>query len=418
MHNPARTALGAVAGWILECDGQIVGFLGNIAQSYRLDGQPLWAATCTSYLVDPAHRVSSVQLMRAFAAQQGVAFVHTATANAYRGPVYRLYKFKPLVAPGLNQCLRWVASDRALITAGLVRHGLGAAAAWLRWSAPVVRSLRRGLRLATPPAECALARVDVLGAEQLGAEWDAWADTLAAQPGLWLDRSARTLAWRLGDPDQADRMALLALRRASGQLVGMCMVRDLAIAAPAVPKAALMDWAVLPGTPRAERAALLRSALDWVAQRRLAVLDAKRHTGRSLAGLEDLYPCCVRLPGDATWALVRDAQRRDKLADAAAWHMAGADGDDWFSTHQLRERPQRCAWAGAGAGQEPIEASSCATRSLAVLTADGSNCSMSTSTPQADSTAATKSINAMLSSSPSSNTIGSAAIGRAGDRAA
>jgi hypothetical protein len=416
LHNPAREALGAVAGWVLESQGQIVGFLGNIPQAYRLDGQPVWAATCTSYLVDSAHRTSSVQLMRAFAAQQGVTFVHSGTANAHSAPVYQLYKFKPLVADGLNQTLRWVACDAAFITAGLARKGLGAAAGVLHLVAPLMRAVRHGLQWATPPKPSETAQVDVLSAEQLGEEWDAWANAQAAQPGLWLDRSARTMAWRLGDPDQDDRLVLLALRQASGKLVGMCMLRDVAADAQAVPKAELMDWAVLPGTPRAERAALLLGALAWAAQRGLAVLDAKRHAGQPLAGLSDLNPAYAALPGAANWALVRDARWRIRLSDTAAWHMAGADGDDWFNTHQHPERPGHLAWAATP--QASSEAPSCATNSLAVPTAEGSNRSMSTSAPQAASTAATSSISAMLSSNPPSKTSGSAAMGSVGDTAA
>ena len=358
MHNPARAATGAAAGWVLESGRRIVGFLGNLPQAYRLDGQAVSAATCTSYLVDADHRAHSVLLMRAFAAQPGMAFVHSATANPHSAPVYRLFKFSPQADPCANLALRWVASDAALVPLALQRLGVGAGVAarapWMKGAAAVVRWARTSCARATPPAAAGVpsaADVTQVQAGQWahwGQDWDHWANSLSARTGLWLDRSAASLAWRLGDPDQADGLALLVLRGASGRLAGMCLVRDLSTSSQSTPKAELMDWVVLPDTPRAERAALLRAALGWATLRGLAVLEAKRYTGLAFSGLADLNPQRVALPPHANWALVRQARARAALATgASAWGMTGADGDDWFNTHRLEERPDRQAWAGA-----------------------------------------------------------------------
>lgn len=343
-NNPARVALSAPAGWVLTSAGGVVGFLGNIPTAYWLDGQRIWAATCTSYVVDEPHRTHSVLLMRSFAAQPGVSLVHAATANPHSAPVYRLYRFKPAADSRVDQELEWVANERVRVHHRLEQLG-GNALSWLAWPAAPVLSLGRWLggpgRVAWGNRDL---RVEPVRAHRLAEEWDAWAAELGAHPGLTLDRSAHTLAWRIGDPDLAEDLVLLALRGPSRKLLGMCLLRLIARQRGELPAAELMDWAVLPGALRDDTSVLLFHAVHWARLRGAAVLRARRFAGTAADQLGILNPQVNLLSPDANWLLARDAALATRLGQAHTWSMTGLDGDDWFDTHRILERPHRMPW--------------------------------------------------------------------------
>lgn len=402
--NPARLALGAEAGWVLEAGERIVGFLGNLPMRYHWQGGAIWGATCTSYLVEEAWRSQSTALLRAFAAQPGVMFVHSATANDNSAPVYRLFRFSPRAEVQAEQRLRWIADDAALIRRGLSQLGWPALAAAAAHAAPALRAARRALGVASAPGSgngWIVQRVDTQGP---GPDWDDWAAAVTARGELCVDRSARILRWRLGDPDPAEDVALLTLRTPAGEMRGMCMLRVLPRMPWVTPKAEIMDWALLPDTPREAAAQLLREALSWARGWGVAVVDAKRFTGEAGDCLASLGARVDPLPAQAVWTLARDADLEATLKRPRGWTMTGADSDDWFCTHETRRQSARRHLLQAGSSASPSAATSAPADSASV----GSKRSMSSETPASASTAATSSTSAMLSSKPDSKTATSA----------
>ncbi len=332
--SPARRDLKAAPGWVLESAGQVVGFLGNLPMRYHRQGQAVWGATCTSYLVDEAHRRCSTSLLRAFATQKGVGFVHSATANEYSAPIYRLFKFAPSADPLTNQRLRWVANDSALIQHGLAALGVPGLALVGTITGPLLRLARQASGLAAAPRARSGFSAHAVTAGQMGHSWDTWAQQLHAASPLCVDRSAQTLSWRLTDPDGSSDMALFALVGPDGQQRGMAQLRVLPRNTGQTPKAELMDWALLPGTDHAAAATLLQACLGWAESRRAAVLDAKRCTGEAAACLQALGPRVGMLPPEAVWTLERKAPDAALELPLQHWGMTGADSDDWFSTHR------------------------------------------------------------------------------------
>jgi hypothetical protein len=382
--SPARVARGADAGWVLEHGHQVVGFLGNLPMHYRCDGLDIWGATCTSYLVDEAHRAHSTRLIRSFAAQPGAAFVFSATANPHSAPVYRGFKFNASPQPRAQQRLRWWASEAAVAEHALQRAHLGllkplgrvAAVAPRLW-----RQLHEGLRGAPPLDGLYLSPVH---AQQLSGmqsshwprTWDAWAKVYCGRPGLWVDRSAAMMAWRLADPDLAGDLAAWALRDGDGRMLGMCSARWLPAHAGLAPRVELLDWALLPQTPAGAPAALMRALLSWARQRGAATIDAKRWTGEPAAQLESLQPRRSTLPPDAVWLLTHTRRGVGELGPWPTWSMTGADSDDWFCSHRLQPRLDAAPWRPPG--QACSADVSSATRSAKDSTSTGSKSSMST----------------------------------------
>lgn len=354
--NPTRQHIGADAGWVLEHQDALVGFLGNLPQTYHLDGRTLVGATCTSYLVDDQQRAHSVKLMQAFAAQPQVAFLHSATANRHSAAVYKLFKFKALADPRANFLMRWVASDTAFLYCAMLAKGLASPALAqpvARLAAPAWRWLRQTKGWSSVPqtpcagSTCEVALEQLAPGADLAASWDLWAQAMHSGSGLQLDRSAARLAWRLADPDQAGRLALFALRDEQQRLQGMCLLRALPVHPSQTPRAELIDWAVLPQTPLQACAALMTAAVGWAQQQGLPMLDAKRFTGQAADVLSLLKPAFSTLPGDANWVLTRHPAWTGQPGAGLPWAMTCADGDDWFVVHGATKRAD-CASAQAG----------------------------------------------------------------------
>jgi hypothetical protein len=382
--SPARVATGADAGWVLEHGERVVGFLGNLPVRAVHDGQPLWGATCTSYLVDDGHRAHSTRLLRAFAAQPGASLVWSATANPNSAPVYRGFRFRPFGGAAADQRLRWIGSEPALAESLLRRLGLASIAPLGRALAAPWAVVRRAREL--PPSGPALRQLRIqrlwpgdlvsLQGTRWARAWDAWAQALCASPGLWVDRSAATMAWRLGDPDLLDELALWAVIDAEDRMLGMGLARELPRQRGQLSRAELVDLALLPRAPAGAAQLLLREVCHWARGLDLAVVDAKRWTGRAAALLAATRPRTDPLPADGVWLMTHDRPGTPGLPAEPEWAMTGADSDDWFCTQRSAILPDRKPWRAMP--QPPQAADSSAIRSSSDTTAAGSKRSMST----------------------------------------
>lgn len=350
---PGRQATGAPPGWVLEAGDTVVGFLGNLPQRAWQGGLPRHIATCSALLVDVDWRGQGAALLRAFSTQAAMPLLYSATANPFSAPLYRLFRYLPQQAAGLDLARRWVADGGAFVDQALQHQAGRVGLVWRRRLMPqrgVSRWLRPVLACAgwppaptvsrdsvhrcrvqrwQPPARGAPAGAE---AEAVAVAWPAWWSRLCASvPDLLTDRQPATVAWRLADPDLAEPPAVWLLHDPADAMLGLAMARAVVPGAPAAPRAELMDWCVLPGTPAAAQAMLLAAVADWAAERGLPFVEAKRFSGAAGAQLAALGGRTVALPAEANWYLLRpDAA----AVDPSCWGMTGIDSDDWFCSHR------------------------------------------------------------------------------------
>src|ERR1035438_5727719 len=83
-------------GWVLEADGKVVGYLGNIASLYHFGGKKLLAVTGHGLVVQPAHRMLSFTLNGAFFRQKFVDLYLTTTAIEVVAKISKVFKSSPL----------------------------------------------------------------------------------------------------------------------------------------------------------------------------------------------------------------------------------------------------------------------------------------------------------------------------------
>lgn len=196
--NPAiieRTPLSN--GWVLESNGRIVGYLGNIPLLYRFENHDLPAAVASAFAVDSDHRNSSLKLLAAFFNQKNVDLLLATTVNAAAEQIFRFFKAKPVAQKEYDKVLFYVCNDRNFLKPALMKKNIPSAIAFVGSIAltPFLygeRMLKHRIPKGGGPNE-----IKVISVESIGNEFDElWQrKTDADSQRLYAYRTASFLRW-------------------------------------------------------------------------------------------------------------------------------------------------------------------------------------------------------------------------------
>jgi hypothetical protein len=330
--NPAhrRREAKPEMGWVLERDGVVQGYLGNVHLDYVLDGKPLRAATCTSYYVRPIARADSARLMSAFFRQQGVELFLSTTANALSDPIYRL--FKAAVPEGASFCegLVWVADDRRALHGTLVKAGLPQALAGglAAVTAPAARVARALTGFATAPRDARAAAVSLMSPADIDERFDELWRRVSAAPGLRVVRDAATLRWYFSDPDAGSEPVLFALSDEEGLVGYAAAVRHRPAEAPAS-QLRILDLVVRPGEERAIPTLLCR-VLSYARDASVGLVYCPPCGAPIAQTLKSLHPYTHHHDYASHYLRASERGRTAALTGAGTWQATGLDGDTPF----------------------------------------------------------------------------------------
>lgn len=228
-RNPAMHEQWPI-GWVLEGEGGIVGYLGNVPSLFWFRGKRLRAASARSFVVDPPFRGSSLRLAGAYFLQGEVDLLLNTSANATAGQVFRLCKARQLPQRDYDIGLLWITDPKGFLGAFARQRGY-----------PNV--LSRILTTTMLPAAfiafqyarrhfdraCLANRhmaVDVIEPDCAGPEFEAmWSAYREAHPDrLLADRSAAALRWHFGTGSAAERRSRVLAVSLDGMLLGYAVV--------------------------------------------------------------------------------------------------------------------------------------------------------------------------------------------------
>lgn len=314
-------------GWVLERDGELHGYLGNVHLDYALDGAPVRAATCTSYYVRPGARSESTRLMSAFFRQPGVDVFLTTTANAQSESVYRLFKAEVPQDASFSEGLVWVADDRAAIRDTLARAGLPRplSDSLAAIGSPAAGLFRAMTGFAMPPHADDGESVTVLAPHELDARFDELGKTVMGAPGFRVRRDAASLRWYLSDPDAGSVPTIIAATDGV-RLLGY------AVAAPQRPPGTaathfrIIDFVVRPGAERVVPI-LLRRVLAHARELGIGVVYCVPCGALLWRELKRLSPFSHRHTYAAHFLRAAERAATAALIAAGVWHATGLDGD-------------------------------------------------------------------------------------------
>lgn len=328
--NPARQALDAPAGWVIDCDGEAAAFVGNFIQRFWRGDEALFGATGFSIIVPPDQRGRSRDLMRAFLDQPDCFAHYTLNANALSSPMYQRYRMLPWPPAVHDVKLAWIIDPGACLYArglrSLVDHApraielMGEQLTPLPRLRPQARWRRALARL--PDGVEPLA--DLSDASDYARFWTA----LRAEGRLIADRSPATLRWRLSDPDLTTTPVTLAYRH-GGAITGyaLAMLNKLSPIEP--PVLEIIDLVALDLDPAAVQALTL-------GLRRLApALGAAKLRLQALSPelLQALGPQAARARDEGGWGHCHVAFAPGM--DSAGWRPTPFDGDYSFCLRPL-----------------------------------------------------------------------------------
>lgn len=214
-------------GWVLEQDGRVVGYLGNVPIYYQYRGKRLLAVAARGYVVDAGCRKHSLKLAAAFFAQKNVDLLLNTSANESAGSVFQLCKAEKIPYPNYDKALFWIVNARDFAIAALRMRGYGGALAVIGGTVltPLIR-IEGLLRKRGPLARAAEFEISILEPHVVGAEFDEfWRRTLVERSQCLLaERSAEALRWHFGHRAAFARQAKFICAWRAGRLAGYAVL--------------------------------------------------------------------------------------------------------------------------------------------------------------------------------------------------
>src|SRR5579872_1305328 len=226
--NPALAESGKKhpMGWVLEAEGAIVGYIGNILLRYRYGTATLTAATAHGLVVDPPYRAVGISLVAAYFRQKDVdLFVSTSAIEAV-GKIALAFKSSPLPQPDYDTALFWVLMAhpfaRALtqkLKLTSIQAKIGSVGATLVVGADKIARRRRPRRTSTPFT------VNEIAVADIGEDFRTlWREKLQEGRYLLADRTPETLRWHFHIPGDRGWARVICCYRFE-KLVGYAVIR-------------------------------------------------------------------------------------------------------------------------------------------------------------------------------------------------
>ena len=207
--NPSR-------GWLLEDNGEMVGFFGNIPLLYDYGGRPVIVAGASMWGVRKKYRTETSRLADAYFNQDNADLLLVTTGIKQTGRIFERHGGKPVPQPGYDQVLYWMLNARRFLQAGLMKKGLRselAAVAALSGAPMVKAAMALGGHLLRGHS----ADIDVIEIAEIGDEFDGlWQKKRDEVDRMLACRSAESLRWHFGTESMAMRTRMLVSRDADG----------------------------------------------------------------------------------------------------------------------------------------------------------------------------------------------------------
>jgi hypothetical protein len=329
IHNPALAGGGPERpiGWVLEADGRVVGYHGNILLLYRYSGRALTVAAGHGFVVEPLYRALSVSLSRAFHRQQSVDICLTTTAIEPVTKVARVFKSQPIPQPDYETVLFWVLRPYPFAREVVKRLKLKPALSALgTFPASLAAGADQLLHRRWPSRSSNRFAISEIKVSEIGDEFqDLWAAKLSEGPRLLADRSPETLRWHFEIP--GDRGTTRVLRcHENGELLGYAVIRSGAGQEGGLRRSVIADMLV-----KQDDSAVVGALLV------AAYTHAKRagsHTLEVLGFPQNIRKVCSRgnpylrkYPSCPFFYVATDPELQKILSQPESWYATPYDGD-------------------------------------------------------------------------------------------
>lgn len=327
--NPALTPadLERAIGWVLETEGGLVGYLGNIQLRYHYGDRTLTAVTGTGLVVEPAYRAVSLTLIAAFYRQKSADLFLTTTAIEPVGKIARAFRSDPLPQPDYETVLFWVLQPYAFAQAVMKRLQLKSTLSQVggALTSLAVRADRM-IRRRAPHWSSNGLRVSEISVQEIGDDFEAlWNEKLTERPRLLADRSPATLRWHFEIPGDGATTRVFCCY-ADRKLRGYAVVRSDSNPRNGLKRSMIADIFAAHDDPEVLRA-LFAAAYEHAKRTGSEILEVLGLPQEVRRVLSESRPYLRRYPACPFFYKAADPTLHKELADGMAWYASPFDGD-------------------------------------------------------------------------------------------
>jgi len=331
LENPAYQQ-GWPLGWVLEKDGKILGYLGNVPLRYFIKGKSITVACARGYAADPEARSHSLKLASSFFSQKQADLLIMTTTNEASAVVYKMCRAVPLPINSYNNSLTWVIKGRDATRSLFLKY------------LALPRSLATGLAMIIAPALSVWLHIRMHGSKRVPKRWGGQVVSIPASEidcrfdQLWErrkmelpntllgDRSAETLRWHYGHTAVAYKKTNFLTAIQHGQLRGyLILTRDDS------PEIALKRYRISDLFVSMDDEdvidALLKKAFHIAKEEKVHLIDTVGFPDSVRGRLLATRPLRRVTPVSRFWYYTKDTNLGTHLARPDAWHPTPFDGD-------------------------------------------------------------------------------------------
>jgi ribosomal protein S18 acetylase RimI-like enzyme len=314
-------------GWVLEANGEIVGYIGNISLLYRFGGRTLTAVTAHGLVVDPPYRGVGITLVAAYFRQKNVdLFVSTSAIEAV-GKIALAFKSSPLPQRDYDTALFWVLRPHGFARAMMQKlkvasapARLGSIAAALTIGADKIFRRRRPHRTAT------CFTVSEIGVDEIGSDFqNLWTGKQKERCRLLADRTPAALRWHFKIPGDRGSARVLCCHLGD-ELVGYAVIRNDTNEATGLRTSIIADTLAKNDDPEIVRA-LWAAAYDHAEHMGSHVLEVLGFPPNLRSVTTGWKPYRRKYPACPFFYKTSDPALQNTLSNAEAWYASPYDGD-------------------------------------------------------------------------------------------
>ena len=334
-QNPAlpRMSVEPPIGWVLEAEGRIVGYLGNISLLCRYGDRTLTAVAGHGMAVDPPYRSLSLALVAAFFRQRSVDLYLSTTAKEPVARMARAFQSNVMPQPDYDSVLFWVLRPHPFSKSVMTMLGINSMLASTgSVLATLALSTDTSLRRRRPRRTSAGFAVSEVSIDEIGRSFqDLWREKLKEEPRLYADRSLETMRWHFEIPGDRSNTRVLSCSN-HGELRGYAVIRDEAPdETTGLLRSIIADMMVKKDDPAVVEA-LMVAAYTHAKKTGSHILELWGFPESIRRTCAQWHPYTRRLRACPYHYKASDPTLHQVLSEGAAWYACPFDGDSTLST--------------------------------------------------------------------------------------
>ena len=313
-------------GWVLDVDGSIAGYLGNIALAYRLEGKTYLAATTRAWVVDTPYRSYSPLLLATYFQQRNIDLFLSTTVNSHSEAAYTSFQGTRVPVGAWDRTLFWITNYRGFIASYLRKSASSSLVQALSYP------LSAGLYLLDQIKESHLPKdngIPVVPALCFDDRFQQFWERLLDQKSriLIADRSKETLDWHFKFALQENRAWIYTVEGKSGLIAYAVFLRH-DFPHVGLTRMRLADFqCIVPENSQNILTAMLATAADRCRRESIHMFEMVGFTPVLEKELQSASPHSRVLGSWLSYYKVNNASLADVLRRPEVWEPSLFDGD-------------------------------------------------------------------------------------------